>query len=220
MKAVFYFDYSDYRSYLMMHALDGVELDWLEVQWRSVDAYSLRAMSGCTTPAHTPLERAYERQEAERFCRAHEIEFSWHAEPIHSGTAHGAGIWLMTHVPGAFESYARRVLSAVWAHGRLPDAALIRGVFEALDVDPDRFFNDINERESFQFQDACLQDALSVGVFDVPGIVVGKAVFMRYDQGDGIRLEAMAQWLSTLPRELLADEAARLLAQLPKEAFC
>lgn len=220
MKAVFYFDYSDYRSYLMMHALDGVELDWLEVQWRSVDAYSLRAMSGCTTPAHTPLERAYERQEAERFCRAHEIEFSWHAEPIHSGTAHGAGIWLMTHVPGAFESYARRVLSAVWAHGRLPDAALIRGVFEALDVDPDRFFNDINERESFQFQDACLQDALSVGVFDVPGIVVGKAVFMRYDQGDGIRLEAMAQWLSTLPRELLAYEAARLLAQLPKEAFC
>ena len=65
MKAVFYFDYSDYRSYLMMHALDGVELDWLEVQWRSVDAYSLRAMSGCTTPAHTPLERAYERQEAD-----------------------------------------------------------------------------------------------------------------------------------------------------------
>ena len=96
-------------------------------------------------------------------------------------------------MPGAFESYARRVLSAVWAHGRLPDAALIRGVFEALDVDPDRFFNDINERESFQFQDACLQDALSVGVFvgiDTVSFGVESADFVEDDIEQGAHYRA------------------------------
>lgn len=219
MKAVFFFDYSDYRSYLMMHALDRIEGVALDVQWRSVDAYSLRAMSGCTPSAHTPMERAYERQEAERFCRANEIDFAWHAEPILSGMALSAGIWFMTHAPEVFEAYARRVLNAVWAHGRLPDAALIRSVFEALDVDSDPFFSDMNERESFHVQDAFLQDALSAGVFDVPAVVIGKAVFMRYVQANEMRLEGIAQWLLTLPREVVAFEAARLLSQLPNEAF-
>ncbi len=219
MKAIFYFDYSDYRSYLMMHALDGLSDLGLDIRWRSVDAYSLRAMSGCSAPASVPAERNYLRREAERFCRMREIDFVWQSEPIHSGTALSAGIWFMTQAPESFEAYARCVLKNIWGLGNLPDAALIRSIFEALGMAPHAFFKNMSERACFQYQDACLQDALSAGVFDVPALVIGDALFLRYDQADAIRLEAIEQWLKSLPCGDVLKMAADLLSKLPRDAF-
>lgn len=219
MKAFFYFDYSDYRSYLMMHALDGLSVLGLDIRWRSVDAYSLRAMSGCSAPASAPAERAYLRREAERFCRMRGIDFVWQPEPIHSGTALSAGIWFMTQAPESFEAYARCTLKNIWALGNLPDAALIRSIFGALGIPPDAFFKNMNERECFRHQDACLQDALSAGVFDVPALVIGDALFLRYDQADAMRLEAIEQWLKSLPDGEVLKMAADLLSKLPHDEF-
>ena len=64
MKIRFYFDYSDYRSYLMLHTLKVLDDIPVEIEWIALDAYSLRALSGCEAPMQSPGEREYLKQEA------------------------------------------------------------------------------------------------------------------------------------------------------------
>ena len=219
MKVRFYFDYSDYRSYLMMHSLGAIDGVPVQVQWVAVDAYSLRALSGSTARGQTPLEREFLRKEALRFCEREGIEFVWQPDWIQCGTALQGGVWMMLYEAGNFEAYSRRVLESVWGRGKMIDASRLRAIVEEIGGDPERVFRDLDERACFQYQDACLQEALSDGVFDVPALVVGDAVIGSFESGDEILRVVLTEYLRTLPSSLVLSSLARHLMSEPREAF-
>ena len=49
----------------------------------------------------------------------------------------------------------------------------MRTILTDLNIDADALFRTLSERDGFQYQDACLQEALSDGIFDVPSLVIG-----------------------------------------------
>ena len=217
MKLRFYFDYSDYRSYLMLPALDALSALPLSIQWIVVDAFSLRALSGIRLP-DTPSERAWLRQEAMRFAWEHKIPLVWRNDPIHNGHALRAGVWLMRHNPDAFLVYSRRIMQMIWADGIQPDVARLRALLEELLPEEDivdTIFSDATAKDHFIYQDMYLQQALSDGVFDVSTLVCNTAVFCRFDQTAAMRREILSQLLQTLPAENLRTLLLDLLLCLP-----
>lgn len=218
MKLRFYFDYSDYRSYLMMHSLKALEDLPVSVQWVALDAYSLRALSGSATREQSPSEREFLRREAQRFCMREGIEFVWQAERIHHGAALRAGVWMMVHDAAHFESYSRKILEIMWGMGKTVDLAMLRQVLTELSIhegDWDR----PSERENFQYQDACLQEALADGVFDVPALVIGDEIVCHFDQADEMRRLTLIEWLQSLPSALVCQTFARDLLSHSRDGF-
>ncbi len=213
MKIRFYFDYSDYRSYLMLKTLNALGELPGHVQWIAVDAYSLRALSGAAAP-QTNAERTWLQQDAMRFAAKNKLPFVWKSETLHSGHALRAGIWLMQHAPEAFESFSKKMLEAIWAQGKQPDFALVRTILtetvsrnNALET----IFSDASAKESFLFQDACLQQALADGVFDVATIVMDDALFCRYDQVDDIKRQFLTNVLSAQPQHQILNTCIELV---------
>ncbi|MBR4986502.1 MAG: hypothetical protein IKY83_12280 [Proteobacteria bacterium] len=213
----FYFDYSDYRSYLMMHSLNVLEDLPVSVQWIAVDAYSLRALSGHADSSETPIVQAFRRREALRFCNREHLEFVWQSERIYIGSALHMGIWLMMHAPDVLERYSREVMQFVWGSGRFLDAAALREIVISLGVDVDP--SSPSESENFIFQDKCLQEALSDGVFDVPALVIGDEQICHFDQGQEIRRLALLEYLRTLPLDVIYQAYAGDLLSLDRESF-
>lgn len=213
----FYFDYSDYRSYLMMHSLGVLEDLPLSVQWIAVDAYSLRALSGHADSAEMPLVQEFRRREALRFCSREHLEFVWQPERIYIGSALHMGIWLMMHHPECLERYSRQVMQYVWGSGRVLDAATLREIVGALGLDAELSFP--SEAENFVFQDKCLQEALSDGVFDVPALVIGDEQICHFDQGQEIRRLALLEYLRALPLDAIYQAYAGELLLKDRDAF-
>ena len=113
----FYFDYSDYRSYLMMHSLRAIEDLPVSVKWIAVDAYSLRALSQCASRDTSVHEREYLKREAIRFCKREKIDFVWQNERVFLGSVLRIGIQLMLNSPEKFESFSREILTEFWGKG-------------------------------------------------------------------------------------------------------
>ena len=208
MKIRFYFDYSDYRSYLMLHTLKVLDDIPVEIEWIALDAYSLRALSGCEAPMQSPGEREYLKQEALRFCKREGLEFVWQPERFHSGSALRAGIWLMFHRSPEVENFSRHVLDIMWGRGKNIDATSIREILTNLDIPHEAMFQQGFEREYFQFQDACLQEALNDGVFDVPAVVIGNQMVCHFDMGHEIRRLAVLECLRELPKDAIYNAFA------------
>ena len=219
MKIRFYFDYSDYRSYLMLHTLKVLDDIPVEIEWIALDAYSLRALSGCEAPMQSPGEREYLKQEALRFCKREGLEFVWQPERFHSGSALRAGIWLMFHRSPEVENFSRHVLDIMWGRGKNIDATSIREILTNLDIAHEAMFQQGFEREYFQFQDACLQEALNDGVFDVPAVVIGNQMVCHFDMGHEIRRLAVLECLRELPKDAIYNAFASHLLSLGHDAF-
>lgn len=217
MKLRFYFDYSDYRSWLMLHTLSVLDDLPVQVQWIAVDAYSLRALTGCSSSFDCPPERNYMKQDAMRFCQREGIEFVWQNDRFHSGAALRLGIWLMTCRHDRFESYSRLVLKQMWGHGKNVDQADLKEMISQLGIDRDIFMKSSSEQESFQIQDSCLQQAMADGVFDVPALVIGDQIVCHYDQAAEIRRLAMLGLIQNMPHDTVCRELASLLHTLPHE---
>lgn len=216
MRIKFYLDYSDYRSYLMMHALHILDDLPVHVHWMAVDAYSLRALSGATQSGQTPLEKSFLRAEAVRYCQREGIDLVWHAEDIRCGSALQVGVWLMAHDDASFKTYSRRILDMVWGQGKSADAACIRSILSDLGLHGDDILKRASERTSFHFQDACLQEALADGVFDVPALLIGSEHIRHFDQANEILRLTTAALLRELPTEQLILACSALLMQIPK----
>ena len=214
MKVRFYFDYCDYRSYLMMHSLQSLDVLPIHVQWIAMDAYSLRSLSGYARQADCHAERRYLFQEARRFATQEGIPFFWRQESIHSGLALRVGLWLMQHAPNAFESFSRLILTQLWAHGQEMSTALLRDALEALDLDYEAILDEASGPKGFLYQDTCLQEAISDGIFDVASLVMGDSLLTRFDQQDIIRRTALHEWLKTLPPSLVLQSCASLVDNL------
>ena len=216
----FYFDFSDYRSYLMLDALHALKELPFQTQWIAVDAFSLRALSGAARP-DTNAEHAYLRQEAVRFAASRHIPFIWQSERIRSGHALKAAVWLMKNAPHAVESFSRRLLTELWAQAHTPDIALVKTALDDLLHDNDiidTIFSDVATHEGFVYQDACLQQALSDGVFDVPGVVMNKTLFCRFDQGELMKRELLKTALAQLSEEALLSACVDLIMDMPSHA--
>lgn len=217
MKLRFYFDYSDYRSYLMMHALSGLQDLPIQFQWIALDAYSLRALTGCHSHDDCPRECEFMKQEAIRFCRREGIEFVWQKERFHNGSALHVGIWLMIHQSTIFEEYSRKILEILWGEGKSVDSNMLKTILTSLDVDFDEMMKMSSERESFQIQDNCLQQAMSDGVFDVPGVVIGDQIVCHFEHAQEIRRLIMIECFREMAHEDVCSELASLMLSLSKE---
>ncbi len=217
MKIRFYFDYSDYRSYLMMHAISAIRDLPIQLQWIALDAYSLRALTGCEPPC--TRQRDFMKQEALRYSRREGIEFIWQNEKFHNGSALRVGIWLMTHAPERFESYSRQILELIWRKGQMIDAAVLRNILQTLDLSFDEIFRTSSERDNFQFQDACLQEALADGLFDIPAFVIGQNILCHFDQANELRRLALIECLKSVPPETMASALAAEMLSLPRDVF-
>lgn len=215
----FYFDYSDYRSYLMMHTLEALDFLPSGIRWVAVDAYSLRALSGSAEKGQTQLEREFLRKEAQRFCERERLEFIWQASPIRCGTALQAGIWLMSHAPERFTAYSKKALELIWGRGNPMDAAMLRSLLDSMDIDADEVLRKFNDGRSFQYQDACLQEALALGVFDVPAILIGDVQIRHFDQKEELRRLALMEYLKSIPQNSLLPVFADHMLSLPKQSL-
>ena len=201
----------------MMHSLSALEDLPISVQWIAVDAYSLRALSGHADTSETPIVQEYRRREALRFCNRENLEFVWQSERIYIGSALHTGVWLMMHHPDVLERYSRQVMKLVWGNGRALDAATLRDIVNSLGLDAE--LSSPSEAESFIFQDKCLQEALSDGVFDVPALIIGDEQICHFDQAQEIRRLALLEYLRTLPLDTLYQAYAGNLLALDREAF-
>lgn len=219
MKIRFYFDYSDYRSYLMMHAIGAISDLPLTVHWIVIDAYSLRALSGCESHDNSPNETEFLKREAVRYCQREGLDFVWQSDRVHSGSALRVGVWLMQNAPHEFVRYSQKVLEMMWGVGKNVDASCVRTILTDLNIDADALFRTLSERDGFQYQDACLQEALSDGIFDVPSIVIGSEIVCHFDMAREIRRLALLEWLQSLPQEAVYLAYTSELLALNRDDF-
>ncbi len=217
MKLRFYFDYSDYRSYLMMHTLQSVQDLPGQFQWIALDAYSLRALTGYSSHADCSMEHDYRRQEAIRFCQREGLEFVWQNDRFHNGSALHVGIWLMIHQNALFEQFSQKVLEILWGLGNTVDSNALKTILSMLDVNFDDLMKSSSERESFQIQDNCLQQAMADGVFDVPAVVIGDQVVCHFDQAAEIRRLMMIEFFREMSFDAVCSELANLMLSMPHD---
>ncbi len=215
MKFRFYFDYSDYRSYLMMHSLRSIEDLPVTVEWIAIDAYSLRAMSGCQLDTTCRSRQSYLQKEAIRFCQREHLEFVWQSERYHSGAALRAGIRLMKTKHPMFCEYSRKVLDLMWGKGLPIDTETLKSIFAMLDISRDDLMKTSSQRDDFQIQDASLKEAIDDGIFDVPTLVIGSQIVCHFDSADEIRRLSLMECLRELPSETLVQALSELLTRLP-----
>ena len=218
MKLRFYFDYSDYRSYLMMHTLSKLQDLPVQIQWIALDAYSLRALTGCSAHDDCPKQRDFLKQEALRFCRRENIKFVWQNERFHNGSALHVGIWLMIHQNAKFEQYSRAILEMFWGLGKSVDSNSLKNILASIDISLDDLMKSASERENFQIQDNCLQQAMADGVFDIPAVVIEDQLVCHFDQEREIRRLIMLECLKTLSADAICAELASILIDMPSDA--
>ena len=218
MKLRFYFDYSDYRSYLMMHAIRGLDSLPVSMQWFALDAYSLRALCGTDGRTPSPAEREFAKREAMRYCEREGIEFVWQHDPLHLGSPLRIGIWLMAHRDSQFESFSKIVLETIWGRGKNIDQNVLREAVASLGLDFDEILRSSSENDFFQMQDAMLHEAIADGVFDIPAVLIGENLVCHFDQAREIRRLAILECLQSIPQNIVYNAFAESLMQLPDSA--
>lgn len=219
MQFRYYFDYSDYRSYLMMHSLSVLEDLPVEIQWIALDAYSLRALSHFESREDSPNSQEFAKREALRFCKRENIDFVWQNERVYFGSILRAGFWIAQHRPESFQSFSRQLLYRIWGLGQTHPQSVLDAVFKNLDMDFPKLSSEISDREVFQHQDDNLQRALSDGVFDVPTLVMDTELICHFDQAEEMRRIALNTWLRTQNHDILCNLCTRLLSGMNTEDF-
>ena len=219
MEFRFYFDYSDYRSYLMMNDLKALKGIPAELLWIPLDAYSLRALSHCTSEEDSPNSRAYAKQEALRYCHRENLDFVWHGEGLYTGSVLRAGIWISQNYPEKFETFSRHVLHQIWGKGQTNQKTVLTSALESIGLDIVQIESGISNKDVFVCQDSLLQEALALGVFDVPALVMDGELVCRFDQAQEIRRIGLYTWLHAQSRDDVVHLCARLLAGLHPEKF-
>ena len=207
MKLRFFLDYSDYRSYLMMHALRALDALPIAIQWVVLDAYSLRALSGTSRSSLSKLEREYEKREALRYCAREGIEFVWQDEKIHLGMPLRAAAWMSAHAPQCLEPFSRKILEMIWGRGIKPDHNDLQNMLKALDLGESGLSPSF-EKEAFQVQDSLLREAIADGIFDVPSLLIGDQMFAHFDAAHEMRRLALLECLRKIPQNIVYNAFA------------
>ncbi|MGI5829276.1 MAG: hypothetical protein ACOX8U_03800 [Bradymonadia bacterium] len=220
IKAKFYFDFCDYRSYFVAKELELLGDLPMQVEWIALDSYSLRAMSGEAAGRQSELGQNYEREEAKRYAISEGIKLRWPQGSINSGLALRASTWIMEKRAAEFEAFSRKLLHFIWAEGNIIDTLTMQQSCEQFSFGLDEIMSFDSGRDQFAAQDRVLKQALADGVFDVPFLVLGTMPgFYGYGHTKRFRRAVLETWVQSQDSERLVSIASELLFPLRGDAL-
>lgn len=227
---VFYFDFGSPRAYLLAAQL-GEWMGRLPVRLRPypVDSGVMGAMSGEPAVRHAEAGMKYLRMDAERWAAKLGVGLDWGSEPVKSGLALRVCLQLQESHPALVWPMVRAAFERAWSGpGGLSEGHL-RVLLSALQLGDDaaeQVLRAAASAEAFGELEDHTKRAVRMGLFDVPTLRVGDALFVGHDRlemaGEAV-LEAvlgvadvtkLRHQLSALLLELTDERRRRFLEQV------
>lgn len=190
----FYFDFSSPYGYFAAEGIEDLAArHGREVAWMPVMLGVIFPKLGIRPLVEVPVKGEYSRRDMNRTARFLGLPFTLpEVFPTRSVMACRAFLWLNRERADLAKRFARGILRAYFAEGRLIDAPeTIAGVAVAIGVDPAELAEAIQAPEIKQALFAASEDALAQGVFGSPYFIVDGEPFWGTD-----RMAQMEQWLA------------------------
>lgn len=194
----FYFDFSSPYSFLASEQIEALaERHGRTVQFRPIllGAVFKVADSAPLTEQYGPKAR-YSVHDFERSARFAGVAYRHPSKfPIGAVTASRAVLWLQQHRPGQSNPFVHAVFRAFFQQDRdIAEPAVVAEIAQSLGIDGRQL---VEATQAPEIKDALrrqVEDAIAMGLFGAPTIVVDGEVFWGND-----RLPQIERWLATGP---------------------
>jgi 2-hydroxychromene-2-carboxylate isomerase len=185
VEVVFFFDFASVGSYLLAAQLrPWAERFGVTLRPYPVDSAALAALSGEPTVRHAEAGARYERADAQRWAVRLGVGLRWSAEPPKSGLALRVSAALAHAHPEVSWAFISAAFSRAWADGAALDEPGLRallGVLLGADL-ADVTLRAATAMDAFSDLEEQTRRAQRLGLFDVPTLRVGDALFVGHDR--------------------------------------
>jgi 2-hydroxychromene-2-carboxylate isomerase len=194
----FYFDFSSPYSYLASEQIDalaarhGRTVDYKPVLLGGV----FKASGGVPlTESYGPKAR-YSLHDFERSARFIGVPYRHPSKfPIGAVAASRAVLWLQQHLPEQATPFVHAVFRALFRDDRdVSDTAVVAELADAAGIDAKRLLEAVQEPAIKELLKTRVDEAVAIGMFGAPTIVVDGEVFWGND-----RLPQIERWLASGP---------------------
>jgi len=191
----FYFDFSSPYGYLASTQIEALAAEFeRQVNWHPILLGPMFKAMGSAPLSEIPLKGKYALHDFERSARLFGIPYAQPKEfPIGTVAAARAVLYLQRNTPEKAADFAKRIYRGYFAEGRdigQPDTVL--ALAEEAGLDRSELANGMALEEVKDQLKKSVADAMALGIFGSPFIVVDGEPFWGFDRFDHIR-----KWLRT-----------------------
>ena len=190
----FHFDFSSPYSYLASEQIEPIAARYgRTVEYKPVLLGAVFKTSGGAplTEQYGP-KASYAKRDFERSARYAGVPYRQPSRfPIGSVAAKRAVIWLQQHHPELVARFVHAVYRAFFVDDRdISDAAVVGDIAREVGIDPARLAAGVQQQEIKDRLKAQVDQAIQIGIFGAPTIIVDGEVFWGND-----RLPQIERWL-------------------------
>ena len=194
MKTIdFYFDFMSPFGYLAAHRLPDLSRRYhttATIRCHPIDLVAARFKAGNTGPFNRdqPAKMKALMMDLRRWAKRYGLPFNF---PKSLDTARLNRGYLVARSRGKGDAFLERAYDAVWGQGGDPaEAALLRRVAEACEIDPESIERDVDSSETIGEYEKENLEAQASGVFGVPIFLVDDQIYWGND-----RIEFLEEYL-------------------------
>jgi len=200
MQIDFYFDFWSPYAYLASGRLaDMAERYGCALRYCPIDLTRAKLAAGNTGPANLqiPPKIRYLMTDLRRWAERYDLP--WGGVPKGKDTRRINTGTLLAQDVGLAQAYVREGYRAVWGEGGDPNSdELLTGLAERVGIDPVRLLAFVDSDEAAARYEAQFKEAEVRGVFGVPIMLVGEAMWWGNDRLDFLE-DFLAEHQATLP---------------------
>lgn len=186
----FYFDLGSPAAYLASTQLPSIAAAaGAELVYKPVLLGGIFQATGNASPITVPAKGAYMLRDLARYARRYGVPLQFNAFfPINTLTVMRIALGLQRRQPEQFLPYVAGLYRAIWADGlNVGDAAVLRGVIEALGLDAEAALALAQDADIKSALKQETEQAVQRGLFGVPAMFVKGEMFWGQDRLDWVR---------------------------------
>ena len=187
----FYFDFGSPYAFLAHKQIRKIEKENLiKIKYIPVLLGALLKNSGLKPLVEIPAKGKYMIRDCKMFADKYKYDFKFNNYfPIL--TLNLMRSVIVSEKKGFSENFINKVFDAIWKDGiNLNDNIIVEKLLKNLDINPKKFFQEINNEEIKSELRKRTDDAFKKGIFGVPSFIVNKKLFWGQDRLEFVIKEA------------------------------
>ena len=187
----FYFDFGSPYAFLAHKQIRKIEKENLiKIKYIPVLLGALLKNSGLKPLVEIPAKGKYMIRDCKMFADKYKYDFKFNNYfPIL--TLNLMRSVIVSEKKGFSENFIYKVFDAIWKDGiNLNDNIIVEKLLKNLDINPKKFFQEINNEEIKSELRKRTDDAFKKGIFGVPSFIVNKKLFWGQDRLEFVIKEA------------------------------
>jgi len=187
----FYFDFGSPYAFLAHKQITKIEKENLiKIKYIPVLLGALLKNSGLKPLVEIPAKGKYMIRDCKMFADKYKYDFKFNNYfPIL--TLNLMRSVIVSEKKGFSENFINKVFDAIWKDGiNLNDNIIVEKLLKNLDINPKKFFQEINNEEIKSELRKRTDDAFKKGIFGVPSFIVNKKLFWGQDRLEFVIKEA------------------------------